>query len=169
MRESERGSGGEYRAVSGVVREPTVRKVTMGIAKGLCLAPVKEFADGHERGAERGPGVAMGLHTQPGSRMTLGAGDAVRDGMRGAASQDGAGGGAGGSRDLSAPDAGPGAAAQFESSFSARHPPSRQSLCSPKNSAEHRDGPGRAGERAQPRCPGGARPPAAAALWSGSR
>lgn len=67
----------------------------MGTAKGLCLAPVKGFADGDERGAERGSAVAMGLHTQSVSRMALGAGDAVRDGERGAAGQDGMRGGAG--------------------------------------------------------------------------
>lgn len=99
----------------------------------------------------------------------LGAGDAVRDGVRGAASRDGVSGNAGGSRDLPPPDVGPGCAAQFESSFSARHPPSCQSLSSPKNSVRHRDGPGWAREGARSRCPGSARPRAAAALRSGSR
>lgn len=67
----------------------------MGTAKVLCLAPVKGFAGGHERGAERGSGVAMGLHTESVSRMALGAGDAVRDGVRGAAGQDVVSGGPG--------------------------------------------------------------------------
>lgn len=114
----------------------------MGAAQGLCLAPVKGLAGGMSAalsGLWGGDGLAQAVGVRDAARCW----GWVRDGVRGAA-RTGRAAALGTSRHLPPPDAGPGCAAQFESSFCAPHPRPARAFAARKNPwAPTRAGPGR--------------------------